>query len=745
VPKPDYTPSLARIALEYGTITKDQFRQFSAFVSGRKISEKKEAELLLGQGLATAYQVGLLTLIREYQIIKRKGEIFGQIAIEKGYATDADIKKARAIQSKAFREARKKKLVGDILVEKKIITEDQKRLVLRQQTLVEQKFKPAPSQSRKNNADRADDLGLSAYEKKFLRVKALDEDFSAALIEKGIAGQGDIDKARQAQEKAFAQDSTIKVLGDIMVDWNMISRQQMQIIFKAQGRLAESQDADGFRLDISPDQMAAWIHLMPDKGDLSLSDVKTALKAAGVVEGIYPDALIQCGLEPDTRITKFPVAKKDYARRVRDAKGLVSHLEQGLTETREKNKGDLLAEETADNPTGQVTDLLGQLSDKVSTSEFTIRCGTGVRKSMNGRKIIAAKTGQPALSVERLLYVHPAIHVLEDADQRYGPLEPYANLSVSGTITGAYPVTGGHVKAREIRGARIEAIGNVSTNVGITDAVIRAQGDIKARYLHNCRLELFGNLYVENEIFDSHIVCSGKIDSPTCRVVSSRLFAKQGVILAGTGSEKTLPCLVASGSEHHLFAQIRRLTDEIESVQQAFNRLIENRENKHQDVKRTFEKMIELKIFHDRAKQAKQNLSMDLKNKGQQYKLDKKKNILHLLDKFENRMKKAVATLKDLNHTKKKQEKFAVKLTEEITRLTPKIEKQIMGLEQTLYAYLEWARSQPGNSRIEIRGKAFHGTVFRGVWATTTLESDLENFIIRETGTPPQQCQMTME
>lgn len=96
----------------------------------------------MSQGLATRYQVGLLKLIRDYQVIKKKGELFGRIAIEKGYVTESDLKKAMALQRKAFRDSRMKKLIGDILVDKRIITEDQKLLVLREQTLLEQKSEP---------------------------------------------------------------------------------------------------------------------------------------------------------------------------------------------------------------------------------------------------------------------------------------------------------------------------------------------------------------------------------------------------------------------------------------------------------------------------------------------------------------------------------------------------------------------------------------------------------------------------
>ena len=81
-------------------------------------------------------------------------------------------------------------------------------------------------------------------------------------------------------------------------------------------------------------------------------------------------------------------------------------------------------------------------------------------------------------------------------------------------------------------------------------------------------------------------------------------------------------------------------------MQQAFDRLEETRQKKAHDAKRTFEKMIELKIFHDRAKQLKLNLIRDLKSKGQIYKPEKKKNVVLLIENFENRMKKSGTAIK---------------------------------------------------------------------------------------------------
>lgn len=275
--------------------------------------------------------------------------------------------------------------------------------------------------------------------------------------------------------------------------------------------------------------------------------------------------------------------------------------------------------------------------------------------------------------------------------------------------------------------------------MGITDTVIRCQGDIRARYLHNCTVELFGNLYVKNEIFDSQVTCSGKIESPTCRVISSQLGAKQAVVLAGVGSERTLPCRITVGSEAHLILQVGRILAEIERVRKAGARMDEKIEEVQKQTRKAFEKMVELKIFHDRAKKTKRMLALEYKNKGQFYTPEKTKQIQSLMANFDGRMERSIKKLKELNSVKKKTDQAHEALFEK--ELVSKIEHQVKGFEQSLYALLEWARPQPKNPVIEIREKSCQGTIFRGVWAEKTLMSDAENIRLREEETA-RGCQL---
>ena len=225
-------------------------------------------------------------------------------------------------------------------------------------------------------------------------------------------------------------------------------------------------------------------------------------------------------------------------------------------------------------------------------------------------------------------------------------------------------------------------------------------------------MDICGNLYIKNEIFDSEIRCAGKIDSPTCRVVSSYISAKQGMVLAGLGSDRTVPCQVIAGAEEHLMKIADQILSQIGTIRETCTLMDEKIEESQRDARKTFEKMVELKIFHDRAKKTKQALAMDFKNKRQAYTKEKIKNIKSLIVNFDNRMEKSVRSLKELNRSKKKHDEKTDALKEKKSGLLPRIERQIRKLEQTLFAYIGWAKQETGIPKIRDNGKSVPGNGF---------------------------------
>lgn len=739
--QPNQIPDLAELALQYGTINIEQFHHLQKLYAlkqkqGQAISL---ARLILNLNFATQYQVGLLELIEDYLIIRKQGEAFGRIAIEKGFATEKDIEKALEYQKKEFRRAKLKKLIGDILVESGVITIKQKNAILKEQTFLDtalEKILSEPQPDENKASDKTiskNDLDLSDYEKKFLQVKVLDKEFSASVIEKGFATALQVRTAQIAQEKAFEKENRIQILGDFMVQLNFMTEDQKILVLTEQQRLVEfsqpAKNKDIF-VGISKDKMEAVVKINKGIETLNYRDIRQALQDKGIKFGIYPDAVLQCNL--DMRNLEFVAARQDFSFELIKNKKASYSFDTTKVDTQEKKMGATLAEQSFGGGIHLKKDLFGNHQEQSKGYEFTFRCASGTRLSSDQTKAFAGKTGFPSLSIERKLYIHPPISVLEDADLRYGPLENYANLKISGILTGAYPVTAGDLYAREIRGARIEAIGTVRSEIGITNSFVSAQGDIHAKYLHNCRIETFGNVYIENEMIDSEVFSSGKIDSKHCRVVSSTLFAKKGIELKGVGNGRTRSCILGAGTEHHILEKVKRLELEIKDICSPLDELKEKKEDKDKAANKIFQKMIELKIFHDRAKEKKIKLSNEFKKKKEAADKKELKNIVTLVRTFEKRMEDALTSLKELNEIKKNYDKESDLLEQKIKRLEPGIEKKISGIQIDMPAIFEWARKEENCSCIKIRKQAFPGTLFKGVYSELAIDNELNNFSVME-------------
>jgi hypothetical protein len=746
--------SLAGLALQYGTINNEQYTHLNHLYSLKKKQghDLDFARLLLSHKFATQCQVGLLKLIREYLIIKKRGEEFGKIAIEKGFATQKDVDKALDHQKKEFKRAKIKKLIGDILVESRIITIKQKNAILKEQTFLDTQAEKIFASSPSKKADTDDkrpvdkEISLSAYEKQFLKIQVLDQEFAASVIEKKLASEREVKIAQKIQEEAFEKENKIQILGNIMVEFDYITEEQKNLILKEQARIKGTKKIvpdSAVHVSISQDQMEAVVKIKKDVEKIGIQEIKQALEDRQIRYGVYPDAILQCNL--DMGNTEFIAARQDFSLELIKARKAIYHFDTDKIQTEAKTKGATLAEQNLGGNTHLKKNLFGKNIDQKKGYDFTFRCSSGTRLSKDHTKAFAGKTGFPSLSIERKLYIHPAINVLEDADLKYGPLEDYANLNISGVLTGAYPVTAGEINAKEIRGARINAIGCVNSQVGITDSFISAQGNIHARYLHNCRIETFGNVCIQNEIIDSQIFCSGKIDSGTCRVISSTLYGKKGIELAGAGNNKTKPCILGAGTEHHILEKARQIHLEIKNVSRQLDELKEKKHEQDQYSRKAFQKMIELKIFHDRAKKKKEKLANEFKKKRDSLKKEKLKNIVKLITTFEKRVTSSISSLKELNKIKKKHEKKRVVLENKIKKLEPKIKREISELQIDLLAFFEWARKQENIPQIKIKNKAFPGTLLKGIFSSLKIEKNLNNFSVYEKQSKNSEFKMVIQ
>ncbi len=665
-------PSLADLALEYGTITQDQHAYLVDLIhsKNKENSQTTYEELLLDEKIVTRYQIELLKLIQDYHIIRQSGEAFGKRAVEKGFANADDITHALKIQKRAFKKSRNRKLIGDILVETHVITLKQKGAVLDEQAFIARRSREICKDKRPGEKSDTSDIKKP---------------------------NGSFSTERQGLQK----DETA------------------------------GEKTEKLSISVSPDKMCAWIDVgNTEKEENSFIQVKDLISALGLVNGVYPDSIIQCFLEAG--YSKFPIACVDCSDKLQKLNGYISYIDGAEAKPAEIRKGQILTEQTNTGLGVRAENVYGQAVYSASVYDFIVQCGGNTRFSKDGLKIKAKKTGVPSVSVDRKVYIHPVINVLEDADFRYGPVEPYANLSVSGTITGAYPIMAGSVKANEIRGGRLEAIGDLFSEVGITDATIRVQGDVHARYVHNSRIEAFGSVYIENEIIDSQIKCSGKLDCPRCRVISSEIYAKKGVVLAGAGSQRTASCSILAGGAHHVVGLAGAILDEIDGIMAGIESLKNDRQDLEFKAEKIFQKMIELKKFHDNAKAKKNRLSSEFeKNKDLPDKAILAKT-QKLITAYDKRMNSSLGHLKALNDTKKEQDIAIKALDSKIVLSTEKAKKEIFLLERQLFAYIEAGRQDDGLPLIQIKGTVSSGTRLGGIFNQISISEEKKSIQAEE-------------
>jgi len=718
-------PSFAELLLKYDMVTQDQLNEVYRFMEEKKadgesyssITYSSLEEVMLFKKILTQYQVNLIQVVRDFLVIKKKSDHFGYVAVQKGYATPQEVKYALKKQLLLFREKKIKKMIGDILVEAGVLTKEQQQIIVKEQQVV--------SQFQELNAEEQ-------------KISELKKELSPPPK---VANTKEVDNIEDQTETVEvivlpnAMEAWVKVITDTNTSDPTL--------------LASTSDTK-----VSNDSDSDLPEPMLQKKPITLTLIKSTLKKKGVTSGILSNAILQCHI--DRKDSFFPTAVGEY--QYSNMPEYEFNLERLVGDTvMKKNK--TLAFLQSDKIEIRIKDVYGRIVEFVSPVDFissngqtppfndqnsrdvvaqqkltpddhpVFRCGNGVTLSEDGMRVLSNQGGYPAISMEGRLYIFPVVNVLEDADMRFGPINPYASLNVSGILTGAYPVNAGQVKAREIHGATLSSIGDISVEIGIIGSRIKTQGSIRAKYIHNSWIEAFGDVVVEHEILDSTIIISGRCNAPGSRILASRISAKRGIIVAGVGSYLTEPSDISVGCEEHIVRQSLQVTRQINIVRKELDEMMETKESLKNKIKETFKNMVELKSVHDRAKAKSLEFSEEIDIAANQ---EEKDNTTRLIDDLKTKMKDAVDALKKYNQQKKILELRLEKAESSIRQVKPKVEKQIMQLELDRNRFLKWAEAIPPTPEIRIYGRLAEGTRIKGLFASMTVQEDVRNIQLLE-------------
>jgi uncharacterized protein (DUF342 family) len=712
-----------------------RYRSPEAFL-GRKVSCKR---------CGTSFEVNFEVENREKESthvsMLKEGEIdtisqddaylvMGRLAVKYKFVNEEQIQEALSIQKQEQLDGNKA-LLGAILVSQGMMSQNQLDFLLSIQKVIE--------------------------------TRKMDRKFGMIAIKNEFATQEDIEHALMEQKKSYEETKIVKMIGDILVESNVMTRDQCDVILKKQQRFEEIDitepetpempelprtsvnDAD-FDLTVSEDKLNAFFSINKESTvSFILQDIKDYLEIKGIKYGIVDDEKISDYLENKERWdTPLKIAEGKPPDTGSDASikylfdtdplkigtvkdgGTIDFKDRG--EIPQVKKGDLLAEKipAVEGATGH--DVYGRYLTVSKAKDKTLRKGKGTSISEDKLKIYAETDGVPEISAVGKVYVSPRLEVSGGVGLKTGHVDFDGKIDVIGTVQSGYRVRGNSLKANEILKAEIEMDGDISVHGGIIGAKIKGGGSISAMYVHESDIEVLGDVLVEKEIIDSKINTSGACITRGGPILSSRVSAKKGIQAIQIGSEISKPCSLSIGYDEKVKEDIDAIKEIIpvkKQEQEEFHRRIKEIENEPGIIEKVIADMAQVQ---DRAVVNRRKLSEEIekiRKTGDKTQLEGAEAKLSELDlEIENREKK-------LESLFKKQDQ----ITTEIDDLKQKIEDsktEIQDLREQISEIVEWSTSERGIPEVKVSDVIFADTTISGIFSSLKLNQNQKSVLIKE-------------
>ena len=653
--------------------------------------------------------------------------VMGKLAVKYKFVDEEQIQEALSIQKQEQLDGNKA-FLGEILVAQGMISKNQLDFLLSIQ--------------------------------KVIQTRKMDRKFGMIAVKNDFAAQEDIEHALMEQKKSYEKTKTVKMIGDILVESNVMTKDQCDAIFKMQQRfeeiditepempepLSSSINDAYFDLTVSEDKLNAFFSINKESTvSFTLQDIKDYLEEKGIKYGIVSDEKISGYLENkeglDTRLnvaegkppdTGIDASIKYYfdtdplkIGTVKDGGG-IDFKDRG--DIPQVTKGDLLAEKipAVEGATGH--DVYGRYLSVSKPKDTTLRKGKGTSISEDKLKIYAETDGMPEISAVGKIYVSPRLEISGGVGLKTGHVDFDGKIDVIGTIQNGYRVRGNSLKANEILKAEIEMDGDISVPGGIIGAKIKGGGSISAMYVHESDIEVLGDVLVEKEIIDSKINTSGVCIAKNGPILSSRVSAKKGIQAIQIGSEISKSCNLSIGYDEKVKEDIDAIKEIIprkKQEQKEVQRRIKEIENEPDIIEKVIADMAQVQ---DRAVVTQRKLSEEIekiKETGDKTQLEGAEVTLSELDlEIENREKK-------LESLFNKQDQ----ITAEIDDLTQKIEDsktEIQDLREKISEIVEWSTSEKGIPEIKVSDVIFADTTINGIYSSLKLNQNKKNVLIKE-------------
>ncbi|MBU2430483.1 MAG: DUF342 domain-containing protein, partial [Proteobacteria bacterium] len=608
-----------------------------------------------------------------------------------------------------------------------------------------------------------------------LSLRQKEYKFGAIAIRKGFINKSVLKLALEEQEKQMREKKKFHLVGDLLVEADMLTAQQRDYILKLQKRLRPEIKTDlekpeaaspgpkdskevladgkaldaasseleedasnllapeiiggGIKLEVSKDFMAAFLSKTDyfDK-DILVSQLKEFLFDKGIINGIVDDEMIEGFINSSGFKTKtFRVAKGIAPVQGKDAKvefffntdylqaGGVK--EDGVIDFKDRgeipfvDEDTVLAEKIPMVESRTGKNIYGDEIETIPGKDIVLKIGKGAKFSEDGYKVLAAVKGSPKYALSGHIFVHQEYVTEGDVDYETGHINYDGNVIIKGRIKSGFKVKGNNVDAIEIDGGIVDASGDVKISGGINEGKIYSRGNVFARFIHNSEIICMGDVVVEKEIVDSTVESSGACLAKMGKLISSRISAKMGIHARNVGTEMAGPNTLKVGYDAFVDKEHAENKIKIDRVKKQREIIEEKKKTLAQENAELQKQITELAHVQDRSQLEEKDLNSQISSMGETS--ADQSQIAELKEK--------IAQLNENAKTAEAHLDECFEKTEEIEEIVAKYDEDIKTLEQRLADYTEeranlsqWSTENPGKPVVIVDGAILAETVIIG-------------------------------
>ena len=726
--------SLLKRILKYEMASQEQIQKGLALYYQYKMAKKpiRLGGVLVQQGIITQNELELFDTFQDMNKVTEMDRSFAALAVKNKLVSIDNIKIAFQKQADHFKKTKQIILIGDILTKLGMMTPAYRDAILSRQKRLDTKYE--------------------------------DTSFGAVAIKMGLATRDQIDDALAAQQKIFSMTNQLQLLGNILVDKNVLTTAQTRQILIHQKELKQQAELktkertktistknkktnksdkaspgdikEYVNISVSKDHLEA--HILPIRNlpeDTTLDDILFVLSENNIKYGIVNHFQIRSYLK-DLLLQQSPWLIAKGKKPVQPEESTIKYSfkyllddishgsNEGIRSITSKNwpkakKGDVLAERLPGVDGMPGISVYAEIIDVQTKQTVQLLNGTGTKLSSDDNQVLALNNGLITLYMNNKVCVFTEKIIDGDFDVTEKPFNFPGALTVNGTIKGNNTIKCKMIFAQNIEQTDIHVETDIIVSGNISNATIFSRGNIIAHDIQHSTIKSFGHVIIQNSIEKTQLISDGQVSILKDAVKETDICAYQGIYAHSVLSspEKNSSLTIGKGSFIH--DEIKKINTNLPPLKKNLQKLSNFINKIKTNIAQIEENQKKLTTYIQNCQQKEKDLNHKDINAEEKQKINDQIN-----------KKIAIATEKIKNTqqiSQKNKEKYL-----QYNKSYQQHIKQVKHLNEELIILKDWLSNGQFQPQIIISGSINKGTRIFSPNNKMVIEKDLSHIYIKE-------------